>query len=112
MGAPPAEQVKVTVTGELFHPAAFGDGETEAVMVGKVFERLMVTDFVAVFPAISVAVPVTCCPAPSVLIVTGEVQLAMPEPLSAHVKLTVALVMFQPLAFGGGLMDAVIVGGV
>ena len=31
---PPSEQAKVTVTLELFHPAEFGAGATEAVIVG------------------------------------------------------------------------------
>jgi hypothetical protein len=35
---------------------------------------------VAELPALSVAVPTTCWPSPSVLLVTGAVQLASPEP--------------------------------
>ena len=105
-------QVNVTVTFELFHPAAFGGGAATAVILGAVFERLMVTVFVAVFPATSVAVPVICCPAPSVVTVTGGLQLATPEPLSVQLKVTVTLLEFHPLAFGAGLMDAVITGGV
>src|SRR3990172_9483319 len=31
-----SEHVKVTITSELFHPAAFGVGETEAVIVGGI----------------------------------------------------------------------------
>jgi hypothetical protein len=105
-------QVNVTVTFELFHPAAFGGGAATAVMVGPVFERLMVTVFVAVFPATSVAVPVICCPAPSVVTLTGGLQLATPDPLSLQVKVTVTLLEFQLLALGGGLRVAVIIGGV
>ena len=36
----------------------------------------------------------------------------MPDPASAQVKVTVTAVLFQPIAFGGGLGVAVIVGGV
>jgi len=49
--------VKVTVTFELFHPAAVGAGDAEALIVGGVLSRLTVTDVEAVFPAMSVAVP-------------------------------------------------------
>ena len=41
---------------------------------------LTVAVSVAVLPALSVAVPVTCWAAPSVVVVTGAVQLATPEP--------------------------------
>jgi hypothetical protein len=57
IGAPPAVQVKLTVTGLLFHPAEFGEGATSGVMVGGVFEMFSVICAEAVFPATSVAVP-------------------------------------------------------
>jgi hypothetical protein len=59
IGAPPGEQVKLTVTGLLFHPPEFGCGATSGVMVGGVFEIFMVTCAEAVLPATSVAVPFT-----------------------------------------------------
>ena len=50
--------------------------------------------------------------APSVETVTGELQLATPLVAPEHEKVTVTLVLFQPAAFGGGLTEAVIFGGV
>ena len=52
-------QVKVTVTGELFHPAAFGAGETVAEIVGAVLSMLMLRVALALLPATSETVPVT-----------------------------------------------------
>ena len=51
----PPEQVKVTVTLALFHPAAFGAGEGEAEIVSVIGEKVTVTLEVAVLPAMSVA---------------------------------------------------------
>ena len=42
IGAPPGVQVKLTVTGLLFHPAAFGAGVTIGRMVGAVLEMFNV----------------------------------------------------------------------
>jgi hypothetical protein len=41
----------------LFQLAAFGIGEIEAVIVGGVFSKLIVRLALAVFPALSIAVP-------------------------------------------------------
>ena len=41
---------------------------------------------------------------------TGDVHDATPEVLSAHVKVTVTLLLFHPAALGPGLAEAVIVG--
>ena len=54
-GAVPPAQVKVTVTSELFHPAALGAGEGEAEIVNVVGEKVTPTFDVAVLPAISTA---------------------------------------------------------
>lgn len=54
-----SEQVKLTVTFELFHPAESGVGETLAVIDGAVSSMLTFTVVVAVTPALSVAVPLT-----------------------------------------------------
>lgn len=59
MGAAPAVHVKVTVTGELFHPLEFGCGVMEAVILGPVKSMFKVVVTVALFPALSVAVPET-----------------------------------------------------
>ena len=63
-------------------------------------------------PARSVAVPVTFWLAPSTGRVTGSEQVATPELSSAHTKLTVTVLLFQPAAVGAGVMLPVIVGGV
>lgn len=59
IGAVVFVQVKLTVTAELFQPAEFGSGETEAVIVGDVVAIFNEVCAVAVFPAKSVAVPAT-----------------------------------------------------
>lgn len=106
-----SEQVKLTVTFVLFHPAESGDGETLAAIAGGVLSMLTFTLVVAVTPALSVAVPCTTWFAPSVATVTGDGQLFTPTFVSEHVNVTVTLEMFQPLALGAGLSVAVTVGG-
>ena len=95
----------------LFHPNAFGAGETAGVIEGGVLSSFTVTEVVAVFPAPSVAVPLTTWFDPSVETETGIVQEAMPEVASWHVNVTVTLAWFQPSALGCGETSAVIVGG-
>jgi hypothetical protein len=50
-------QVKLTVGSVLFQPFAFGAGLMLLVIVGAVVSRFMVTEVVAVLPALSEAVP-------------------------------------------------------
>lgn len=107
-----SEQVKVTVTFELFQPLAFGAGDCSAVMIEGVLSRLIVTLVVAVFPAVSVAVPETTWFAPSVLTITGDGQVCIGLLPAVQVNVTVTFELFQPLAFGPGEATAVIVGGV
>ena len=52
---PVAEQVNVTMTGVLFHPAALGDGAMLAVIMGGARSMLIVSATEAVLPAASVA---------------------------------------------------------
>src|SRR5437763_6109024 len=66
----------------------------------------------AVLPALSLAVPVTDCAAPSLVRIVGPAQLATAESASAQVKLTVTSLLFQPAAFAAGDAAPVIVGGV
>ena len=103
-------QVKLTVTLELFQPAALGAGETAAAIVGGVLSILSVTLVEVLFPAASVAVPETTCLAPSVVIVCGARQLTTGEVASPQTNVTVTFVLFQPAAFGAGETVAVIVG--
>jgi len=104
--------VNVTVTFELFQPAAFEAGDAEALIVGGVLSRLIVTDAEAVFPAMSAAVPEITWLRPSALTVAGGVQLPMPDSESLHVNVTVTFELFQPFPFGVGEDAVEIVGGV
>ena len=83
--------------------------------VGGVLSMLIpLTVAEAEFPARSVHVPVTDWFAASVerIVGAGGLPAARPERLSAHWKLTVTFVLFQPLAFGAGVRAGVTVGGV
>jgi hypothetical protein len=103
--------LNATVTLVLFQPAAFAAGEGVAVIVGGDLSRLMVTEAVAVFPALSVAVPTTTWLAPSVATVAGPEQDATPLVLSEQAKVTVTLELFHPAALAAGAATAMIVGG-
>ena len=111
-GAPPV-QTKLTVTGVLFHPAAFGAGATEATTCnGGNGWRLNWILVVAVFPAMSVALPLKVCK-PAVVTVIGDGQIATPDKLSLQVNVTVAeIALTIPLASGTGETTAEMVGGV
>jgi len=54
-----SEQVKFTVTLELFQPVALGVGVAEAEMVGRVLSTLTETEMLALIPALLTADPVT-----------------------------------------------------
>ena len=110
MPLPPSVHVKLTLTSLLFQPAAFADGLTTALIVGRLLSMLSVTDTVAWLPALSTAVPLTTCPALSVLTVTGSGHRAIPLTASLHVKLTRTSVLFQPAAFGSGLTTVLTLG--
>jgi hypothetical protein len=56
-----------------------GCGETLATAIGGVLSRLIVTEVDAVFPALSIAVPLITWFAASVLTVTGPGQDATPD---------------------------------
>jgi hypothetical protein len=112
IGAVPTAHAKLTVTLELFQPAAFGPGAELDTIVGGFVPMFSVTLAVAEFPATSVAVPGTVWPAPSVLIVCDGGQVAIGAVVFVHTKLTVTLELFQPLASGDGDVVAVILGGV
>ncbi len=66
----------------------------------------------ALLPALSVQVPVTDCPAPSVLSVVELGEELTPESASVHVKLTVTGPLFQTKALGSGLAEPEMTGGV
>ena len=70
--------VQCTVTGPLYQPS--GAGGTEAVSVGGVWSTLMPFSVVELeLPAVSVALPVTDCPAPSFESVVGSAHVATPD---------------------------------
>src|SRR6266571_3960611 len=81
--------------------------------VGGVLSMFSAADVVlAVFPALSVAEPLTVSLLPSVETVIGALQLPTPESASEQLKLTTTSVLFQPLPLGEGAADAKIVGNV
>ncbi|PYT15884.1 MAG: hypothetical protein DMF51_05900 [Acidobacteria bacterium] len=106
-----SEATKDTRTSWLFQPLAFAAGTPTARTSGGVVSMFSVTLTVALLPFRSVAVPLTTWFAPSAVTSTGPGQVAIPTPASAQVKLTWTAVLFQPLAFAGGVALTVIVGG-
>jgi hypothetical protein len=104
-------QAKVTVTGVLFQLAPLAAGEEVAVIVGGVSSKLTVAQAFAVRPLVSTALPQIDWLAACVLTTIGDWQLAMGFVPGVHVKVTVTLVSFQPLALGAGETEAVIDGG-
>src|SRR5258708_7282387 len=105
--------LQLTVTGELvFQPAPFGAGLTVGTMTGGVLSMLipLAVATALTLPAFAVQVPLADNPVPSVLSVTGAVQLAMPERASVPVNVTGTLVLFQPAPLGAGDAVAVTVG--
>jgi hypothetical protein len=105
-------QVKLTVTGAVSHPLAFGAGEIFGIIVGGVLSSLITTVAVAVAPAASVTVPLTGMFDPCVVTTVGEGQLVIGAPPGVQVKLTVTGLLFQPAEFGEGATRGVMVGGV
>src|SRR5688500_12133152 len=82
--------VNVTVTSPLFQPAVFGGGDTTAVIVGRAWSMLTMTLPSAVFPARSIAAPLTIWLPPPAESVIGGAHEAIPEPSSAQANVTVA----------------------
>src|SRR2546426_208101 len=103
MPAPGSEQSKCTVTGLLFHPFAFGAGVSVALIDGgpkSILIASLVAD--AVFPALSVTVPMTVL-MPSAVVTWSDGQVSTPDPGSTHVKWAVTGPLYQPFAFGDGV---------
>ena len=92
-----SDAVPVRVIPETVN-AAPSTGEVTA-RAGLVLSRLIVALVVAVFPAVSAAVPVTIWPVPSRETVCGAVQLASARLPGVQVNVTVTFQLFQPLAF-------------
>jgi hypothetical protein len=108
-GDPPADRLARTSIGEVgvVDPSA-GD---MIVSNGEILSMFSVSVAVAVFPLVSVAVPLTTWPAPSALTVIGAGHVCTAVS-SAQANVTVTLVLFQPFALGAWSGVAVIVGGV
>jgi hypothetical protein len=97
----------------LYQPAAFGLVVGAPLNVGGTLSMLMpLTVTLAVFSALSMAVPVTDWLAALVVSVVGPEQLLTPDKSSAQLKLTATSVLFQPLALAAGLRLPLIVGAV
>lgn len=90
IGAKPAVQVYVTVTGVVFQPFALGAGEADAIIVGGVVLTFSVTLADALFPALSMAVPLITWLAPCAT-VCGFGQEAIPDNESVQLNVTVAV---------------------
>src|SRR5205823_2746877 len=98
-----SEAERVTVTGPLFQPEAFGAGDGVALVTGGVRSILMpATVTLPVLPATSIALPVALRLAPSPVTTTGSVSDATPESASAALNVTVTSPLFQPFPFGAG----------
>lgn len=78
---------------------------------GGVLSILRVTVAVALLFALSVTVPLTTWPVPSVVTVCAAGHETICAPPGVHVNVTVTFVLFHPAAFGAGETVAVIVGG-
>src|SRR4051812_11118254 len=82
-------QLHVMATSPVYQPAPLAGAAGAPDSVGAVLSMLIVsTVALAVLPALSVAVPVTCWLAPSVVTVVEPGQDWMPAPPSEQVKLT------------------------
>src|SRR5712691_460362 len=94
------------VTLVLFQPFALAAGAGVAATASTACSTLKVTLVDAVFPALSVAVPLNVWFAPSVVTLMVAGQLAVPESVSVHAKATVAGNLTTPLT-GAGVTVAV-----
>jgi hypothetical protein len=84
----------------------------EILMTGGVWSIFRLVVVLALFPALSKAVPKVGWFDPSDETVTGDGHTATPDNVSAQLKLTVTAELFHPAAFGAGFWLAAMVGGV
>ena len=125
-----SEQLKLTVTSLLFHPALFAEGDCDGVMVGAVLSiftasacavsrlpaRSVAKKFSVVTPSF-VMVKLATFPGVAVLAIGwAPVAVAvicftpLPPVLSTAVSVTVVSLLFQPPAFGWGETATVVPG--
>src|ERR1043166_1051300 len=110
----PSVQVKLTVTLELFHPAALGDGVRDAASTGGVASSFTVTEAELESPVPFVAEQVSVTPAvsPGKAVVPHPEEDAMPDSGSVTLQLTVTGLRYQPPLPEVPLMVGVMSGGV
>ena len=107
-----SEQVKFTVTGPSFQPAAFGAGNRDPVITGEPLSSLTVTEPVLVLPTASLATAALVTPAVSALCTSaaGVGPLVTPEPPSVADHAIATSELFQPAGFGEGVSAPVTTG--
>jgi len=89
------------VTSVLFQLFAFAAGAALALTESAVCCTFKVSVVEAVFPALSVAVPLKCSLAPAVVTLIDAGQLAVPESASVQVKDTTAGKVTTPFTAAG-----------
>jgi hypothetical protein len=108
---PERASVTVPATVRAGEPRLAPSAGVATAIAGGVLSRLTSTLALDVFPARSVAVPVTTWRLPSAVSSIGGVQVAIPLRLSAQSKLTFTSRLCQPAALGVGSTAAETVGG-
>ena len=103
-----SEPVNVTVTLVLFQPDTLGGGAAVAIAMGGVLSILIVADTEVEIPAPFRAIQVYVAPAVSAARATGSQPVVksalIPEMASVTVQVNVTFVLFQPKAFGAGVI--------
>src|SRR5258708_3585130 len=102
-GGTPPEHTNETVRSLLFQPAALDAGLTLARIASGASCTVSVRLVEAVFPAMSVAVPLKTWPVPTIVRLTGCGQLAIPESASVQLNVMVAGAVTMPLASAAGV---------
>src|SRR5512140_497737 len=104
---------RVTATAPRSQPVAVAAGVRVAVVLGAVLSMsIPPTVVVFMFPARSVAVPVTLWPCPSVVTVVGGAQVATPDVSSVQAKLTTTSLVLHPPRPAAGVRVPLMLGAV
>src|SRR4051794_3370778 len=98
----PSAHEKAAITSALYQPLLFGSRSATIRIEGAVLSIATRTDSWVALPALSRAVPETGIALPSVESSCSREQKATPESASAHRKVTMTFVLFQPAGFGLG----------
>ena len=107
-------QVKCTVTLPVYQPAVLGAVVAAALRIGVVWSIWTVTLLLGALTLPAASVTVCAVDEPLALSTwsAGHAPAGMPEPLSAQVKWTVTLPVYQPDALGAVVAAALMVGAV